>query len=219
MIRLSIICGCLVLFFTCNCAAPPPPTAVPSASMQPAAETPVVRLGYCPTMQDDVDEMTARYPSLQPLRFPNAASAIQAVHSGQADAILIGRKIHAHETPQNLAIHPLRPGYTLITETQRAVGLAELAGMTVHTALPASIAQPLLPAGTMLVTHPDLEEAMENGLASAVLISWEEVQPWHQLLIPVDAQGNKIAVFRAPFLVYQAGRSSELEYLLYAIQP
>jgi hypothetical protein len=31
------------------------------------------------------------------------------------DAILIGRKIHAHESPEGLFIHPLRPGYTLIT--------------------------------------------------------------------------------------------------------
>jgi hypothetical protein len=170
-------------------------------------------------MQDDVDKITARYPSLQPLRFPNAASAIQALHAGQVDAILIGRKVHAHESPEGLFIHPLRPGYTLITETQRTVGLAELAGMTVHTALPDSIAQSLLPAGTAIITHPDMEQAMDNGLASAVLLSWEDVEPWHQLLIAVDAQGNKIAVFRAPFLVFPAARSSDLGDLLNAIQP
>jgi hypothetical protein len=46
-----------------------------------------------------------------------------------------------------------------------------------------------------------------------------DAEPWHQLLIPVDAQGNKIASFRAPFLVFPAARSSELNNLLNAIQP
>jgi hypothetical protein len=64
-----------------------------------------------------------------------------------------------------------------------------------------------------------MEQAMDNGLASAVLLSWMDAEPWHQLLIPVDAQGNKIASFRAPFLVFPAARSSELNNLLNAIQP
>jgi len=211
----------LVFFVLTGCASPlaSQPTPQPATSVQTTPDLPVLRIAYCPTMSEEIASLMAIDPALQPMPFPNAASAIQALHGGQVDLIVIGRNVHAHESPQELAIIQLRAGYTLITERQRVVSQADLAGITVHTALPANTASSLLPAGTRLITHPNLEDAINAGLASAVLLGWDQVEPWHQLLIPLDAQGNKVASFRIPFLVYQAARAAELVNLLDAIQP
>jgi hypothetical protein len=199
----------VLLLILIGCAAPAP--ASPASS--------VVRAGYCPTMREEVTRLSADFPALRPVRYPNAASAIQALHSGQVDIIIIGRKVHDHESPQDLATIQLQPGYTLITQTQRAVSMAVLAGMTVHTALPAPLARSLLPDGTSMVFHTKPAEALQAGLASAVLLEWELVEGWHALLIPLGEQGEKIRAFRTPFLVYPRALSGDLAALLAALQP
>lgn len=211
----------LLLLVLAGCAAPMASQPVPgSPTAALVNSSPLIfYMGYCPTMAEEAGRMAAIDPSLQSVLFPNAASAIQALHGEQVDLIVIGRNVHVHESPQELAIIQLRAGYTLITERQRAVSQADLSGMTVHTALPANTASSLLPAGTRLITHPNLEDATNAGLSSAVLLGWDQVETWHQLLIPLDEQGKKVASFRAPFLVYQAARAAELVNLLDAIQP
>lgn len=161
-----------------------------------------IHIGYCPTMSEDLNILSAIDENLEFIRLPSAAHAIQSLLTGEVDAILIGRKPHTHELSADMVALQLEEGYTLISAQQQFIPYPDLEKIPIHSTHLPETALSILPSDTKIILHENLDQAIEAGLNSAILINWEQVESWHQLLIPINERGEKIRTFRTPFFVY-----------------
>lgn len=68
-----------------------------------------------------------------------------------------------------------------------------------------------LPTGTSVAYYQIFDRMLADlDGASAVMLRWSELPTSYQLLIPFDAQGNKVPEFRSPHLYH--AEASELDF-------
>lgn len=187
---------------------------MPGESISTKPPQTVLRIGFCPTMQEEINHMTSDDYALEKVRYANSAQVIQALNAGEVHAALIGRKPYPNELFGEMTVRQLQAGVTLVTLQQRVVPYEELSNYSIHTFLSPEIVKRVLPDDSEIVYHTEADSTFTLDLESAVLVYWSQVTNDYQLLVPVDGQGNKIRAFRTPFLIFPGNSQKDFEGLI-----
>jgi len=157
------------------------------------------RVSFCPTMKPFIQDLNFNKGTAF-LDAGSAANALYYLTAGEVDAVLIGRTAKKRELHDQVKEKRLGEGYTLVFNRKMGIEFQQLPGFTIHTYLPRSIAENILP-DNKIIFHKSLEECLVDNLSEPVLIDWNDYQDEFELLIPLDNRG-KVPVFRAPVLYY-----------------
>jgi hypothetical protein len=152
-------------------------------------------IGYCPTMERYANDLAASNFGMEPIRFESAGAVLSALKANEIDFALVGRKATVPEI--SAGIDELRlseGGVTLIAPRKRIISEHELGDVEIRTCLPAEDVIEYSNLKLVVVDSCD----WRNG--EVWLISWDHYADDMNLLIPVDRFGNKIDLFRSPFL-------------------
>jgi len=171
----------------------------------PVTETkmPKIKIGYCPTMMPLIENMVENAKNLIPVHYDNAAMAMQALKAGDVHAVLIGRIVWEHEILDNLQLVRLEDNLTLIAARPGWILYDDLVQLTLMTSEEETQVRDLLPMGTSIAYYQDVDQMIsEMDSSRAILLRWSQVLPSYNLLIPLDARGNKVPEFRSPHLYY-----------------
>ena len=141
-----------------------------------------IRVGYCPTMESYVNQISG----IEPVLFDSASLAITALQEGEVSAIIIGRKAYSHENTGFTQVL-LRDSYTLVGLESAIVSIDDLDSI-----LTCSFEEVDYPFGNVTVISTAQEDCQ------AFLIRWSQFSD-HNLIIPED-NGEKIGWFRTPHL-------------------
>ena len=218
-IKLASCFGLLSLIILSACQPKLEPIAEPSVAQaveqsieQPQAE---ILIGYCPTMAPHIQTAVKDHPYLIPRRFDNSAMAMGALHTGQVQAILIGRSAWENERTDHLRQVLLSDGLTLIVQQPGVIRYEDLSRVRILTHESKAAIQDLLPPGTSII-HYDAFDQMRADLDGtvALLLRWSQVLPTDNLLVPIDQAGLKIPAFRSPDFYYLASMEENLAPLL-----
>jgi len=221
IIKLASCCGLLSLIVLSACQAQTEHVAESTAAQtaeqsikQPQTE---IHIGYCPTMAPQVQALVEDHPYLVPRRFDNSAVAIGALHTGQVQAILIGRMAWENEHTDHLRLVLLSDGLTLIVQQPGVIRYEDLSRVRVLTHESKAAIQDLLPPGTNIIHYDDFDQmrADLDGTV-ALLLRWSQALPTDNLLVPIDQAGLKIPAFRSPHFYYLASMEEHLASLLAA---
>ncbi len=155
-----------------------------------------LKLGYCPTMNDDAVLIEAMNPEVELIEYRSASEVLAHLNSKDIDFALIGRKAKTDEL-DNCFERMLKSGYTLIAPSKQFIYYNDLIELKVSTAIDRNIAEKIYP-------ELDLEflesEDILSGEKNVILISWDDYEDSMELLIPVNPDGSKIKEFRTPIL-------------------
>ena len=163
-------------------------------SEMPKQET--LSLGYCPTLKNLALEIQSKNGFLKLEEFGDAARALSSLKAGKIDFALVGRPAKENEIENGKKLI-LGNGFTLIAKEKKFISPEELESFPIHTALTKEKAGEFAPEAKNITFHKSLEEAISNGMQTAVLIDWKDYQDTFGLAIPVNENG-KIEKFRLP---------------------
>jgi hypothetical protein len=162
-------------------------------------QTQKIVLGYCPTMYEYARNIQELNDNLELRLFESSLTAINQLKSGNLDIILIGRIAKLNELNNAYELR-LRQGMTLVSINKNFILEQDLINIPIHTALSREIVELYFPITNNIIFHDSLDYAIRNGIHQSVLIDWNDFNDDFELLIPVDAQMNKIEKFRLPIL-------------------
>jgi len=206
---ISIFIGLMILLILNGCN--------PQAEQEIEQTLPEIRIGYCITMEPHVQSLVETHQNVLPVLYDNSAAAMQALHTGNVQASLIGRRAWEHELVEELQLLLMTDGLTLIVQQPGFIRYEDLPKIRILTNEEETTVQPLIPNLTNVVFYDDFDQVLTAMDASvAVLLRWSQVSSTDNLLIPVDAAGIKIPAFRSPHLYYLAPMEPILSPLLTA---
>ena len=189
----------------------------PQAEQMIEQSLPEIRIGYCPTMHPYVQELAENDEHVIPILYDNSAEAMQALHTGLVEAIIIGRAAWEHELTEDLRLLLMADGLTLIVQQPGFIRYEDLPRIRIFTLEDSEAIQSLIPVQDNVIFYDDFDQMLADmGRSAAVLMRWSQVSPVDGLLIPVDPTGLKIPGFRSPHLYYLAPMESTLSPLLNA---
>ncbi|MEX0920079.1 MAG: hypothetical protein WDZ69_00680 [Candidatus Pacearchaeota archaeon] len=158
-------------------------------------------LGYCPTMLEDAGVLS-EMNDYELVKFDSSSEVLHSLNNGQIDFGLIGRKAKNHEVSGEISEEVLKSGYTLISNEKRFVEYRDLQFIEIHTYLPESVVNSLVPSSSNVVYHDSIAGATSKiSEDNVVLISWDGWEDEFELLIVIDG-GEKVKDFRGAFLYY-----------------
>jgi hypothetical protein len=194
---MKIISALVISFIVLISACQPNPAAVIEQHLE------TVKVGYCPTMQPHIQALMSTHQSIIPELYDNSAAAMQALYEGQVQAILIGRTARQNELSDQLRLVRLVDGLTLITHQPGVIRFEDIPKITLLTCEDEAAIADLIPVRFNVVYFDEFDQMLVNFDATvAVLLRWSQVSPVDNLLVPVDAAGNKVAGFRSPHFYY-----------------
>jgi hypothetical protein len=199
----------LLIILITGCAVYKEETPFPLLSLQ---------IGICPTMQEEIFELSEKYPSLEIIKYDSSAMAIHALQAKEIDVVLVGRKPFSQEISSDLEYHQLKPGATLVSQKQGFIKYEDLSKITVHTSLKPKEAEKMLPKGSHVVYFQGSEISYSEEVL-VVLKDWDQVGNDERLLTPVNYRGEKIRIFRTPFLIFLKNSTENLGNLRAVILP
>ena len=159
----------------------------------------VVRIGFCPTMQDDAFAIaTSIEEDTQLFMYSSAAEVLQLLHQDVIDIAIVGRKAYRAESTGLYELQT-KPGYTLIGVQRQDISYESLLTLEIHTATDSEVVRNLFPPSTEIIFHESYTDALQEGMASGVvLIPWAKYDD-EPLVVPYQ-DGKKIYDFRTPFI-------------------
>ena len=152
-----------------------------------------MKIGYCPTMEEDVKKIK----NIQDFEIINLGSAGRALYSlsnDEIDVAVIGRKAKKREFVGYEKVSG--EGYTLITDSKTMISKDDLANIKVDTNATKDIVEKEFPELKNVIYHKTLQDALDTGTIQ--LINWNDWNDEFELLIPVDEFNNKMKKFRVP---------------------
>ena len=167
-----------------------------SEDAESEVEVSVVRLGYCPTMQEVAENIQWSGPVVL-VKFGSAAEVLKGLGSGSIDVALIGRVAKSSEVG-SAQERRLGSGFTLVNGVKMTVHSSELKDMRVHTYLNEEITHSMLPESD-IVFHDDILSASGYGPGEAMLMSWDDYEDKYELFVVIDDIGKDMR-FRIPVL-------------------
>ncbi len=165
----------------------------------------MIKLSYCPTMQPYLEKIARNFDDIDFLPASSAAEVLYMLRAGSIDAALIGRVAHSRELDEKTKFYRLKGGNTLIYRQKAGIGFDQLKEVEVYTYLPEEFIKDISSAFKRVIHFDSLDECLKDGLATPVLINWEDYRDEFELLIPMDVRG-KTPYFRAPVLYYKNDR-------------
>ena len=162
-------------------------------------EVNLVKLGYCQTFEQFAIDIGQKNENIVLEKLDSSFAVLSELGEGNLDYGLIGRKAYGYELAPGTQEIPLQePGLTLISQEKGFVDYDELKNLEIHTYLEKEIVEDFFEFGN-ITFHDEIEKAIEEGLNSAVLISWQDWDDDFELLIPID-EFKKVEKFRTPIL-------------------
>ncbi len=162
----------------------------------------MVKMSYCPTMEPYAEKIAQNFENIDVFPSSSAAEVLYLLYNGNIDAALIGRVAHNREIDEKTKFYRLRNGNTLIYRQKAGIGFDQLKDVEVYTYLPEEEIKDIKDAFKNVIHFQTLDECLKDGLATPVLINWEDYRDEFELLIPMDMRG-KVSYFRAPVLYYK----------------
>lgn len=190
----------------------------PQVKLKPDVTKPPVMIGYCPTMRPYVELLLQSHDALIIIQYDSAAQVMQALNSGIIHGAIIGRVAREDEINEGISLIRLADGYTLIASDQSIIRYEDLQKIPILTTAEKKDVDKLLPEVTDITYYQDFDNMLsEMGRSEAVFLRWSEVSPIQNLLIPVDRQGLKVALFRSPHFYYWQDSGVDLSSILEAL--
>ena len=161
-----------------------------------------VKLGFCPTMTPYAEGFNKNIENIELVRVPGAAGVMNMLLAGAIDAALIGREAYARELNSNIKKKRLKEGYTLVYKDKIGISKEKLKEISIKTYLPKNIASDLLPNMENITFYTSIEECEKENMDMPMLIDWKDFKDQHEMLIPLEANGMKTPIYRAPVIFY-----------------
>ena len=166
-------------------------------------------ISYCPTMEPFAQKIAGNIQDVELVPVGSAAQAMRMLYNNQVDSVLIGRVATSREVDDNTIETRLADGITLVYRQKSGLPVSSLSEIPVATYLPDEKLGELKNAFGQINRYDTLEECLQDGLETPVLIDWKDYQDYFELLIPMYENGAKDARFRAP-VIYHKGFDSKL---------
>ena len=163
-----------------------------------------IKLAFCPTMERFAEVFEQDIKELSTVPAGSASEVLFMLRAGEVEAVLIGREAYLHELAPDIKKKRLHGGYTLVFSRKMALLKEQLPGIPVKTYLPAEIASEILPDSKNIEFCGSPEECEKIHPEMPMLIDWKDFKDEYKLLIPVEPNGAKDPVFRAPVIYYNA---------------
>jgi hypothetical protein len=158
-----------------------------------------------------VQALAKTHQNVTPIRYENSAIAMDALHAGVVQAILIGRPARDHELTDDLRLLLVDDGLTLIAQHPGVIRFEDLPKIRIFTQEAEADFQDLIPVRINVVYYDDYNQMLADMDGSvAVLVRWSQVSPDDNLLIPVDTAGLKVPAFRSPHFYYLDALEADL---------
>jgi len=162
-----------------------------------------VKLGYCPTMTPFVKNFKSRIDELELVPMQGAAAVMNMLLAGALDAAIIGREAYSRELNPSIKKKRLQSGYTLVYKDKVGIPRDKLKEISIKTYLPRDITMKLLPTLEHVSFYPSLHECEEAGKDMPMLIDWKDFKDEYEMLIPIEEDGMKTPIYRAPVIFYK----------------
>ena len=161
------------------------------------------KIAYCPTMKPFADKITdSLSDTVEMVEMASAAQVLGALRTGSVDGVLIGRYAKQMEIDSDIKREILKEGYTLVYKVKSGIPAAQLKELTVRTYLDKSELKDFVPLFGTIEYFDTLDECLDGGFETPVIINWKDYRDDLELLIPLEAYG-KVPLFRAPVLYYR----------------
>ncbi len=171
----------------------------PDESVKGETEVEKLILGYCETFERFAFDIEQKNENVVLKKLDSSATVLSEVKNGDITYGLIGRKAYAFEIDSSIQEIPLlEMGLTLISDEKGFVSYEDLENMEVHTYIDEEVVNDFINSESIFF-HDDMDTALEEGLKTAVLISWQDWRDDFMLLIPIDGI-KKVEKFRTPLL-------------------
>lgn len=158
-----------------------------------------MKLGYCPTMDDDALNL-AKDNNYELVKFGSASEVLSSLNNNQIDKGLIGRKAELSEINKDVKETTLKSGYTLVTNKKIFLDYSQLLSLEIHTYLPNKETKDLISNNQSIIYYGSKQEAINKiSEGKAVLISWEDWQDNFELIVVMEGS-KKVKDFRGAFL-------------------
>jgi hypothetical protein len=105
-----------------------------------------------------------------------------------------------------------------VSQNQGFIIYDDLSKISVHTSLAPEEAEKMLPNGTQVIYYQTYEIPNSNEVL-VILKNWDQVGNDERLLTPVNNRGEKIRIFRTPFVLFLKSNEEKLESFIAAILP
>ena len=157
-----------------------------------------VKLGYCPTMQDEAVSLSQEN-NYSLIQFSSASEVLYALKNGQINKALIGRKADKIEIDSTFKEVVLKSGYTLVSNKKGFIDYSMLSSIEVYTSLPNEVVPSLIPASSKII-YVNKNEALKQINASKIaLISWDDWSDDFEIIVVMNGN-EKVKDFRGVFL-------------------
>ncbi len=167
------------------------------------------KLAFCPTMEPYVEDFNREIDKVTFIKMASAGQVMQRLNMNSIDMALIGREAYKRELAGNIKKLRLKDGYTLVYHQKVGIPREQLNEIPVKTYLSKSIVKRILPVLDNVKFYNSLEECEFEQDDIPMLIDWKDFNDEYELLIPMDANGAKVPVFRAPVLFYNKDNVNE----------
>ena len=168
------------------------------------------KMSFCPTMAPYAEMIAKGVEGIEPYPSSSAAMVLNMLSRGMIDMALIGREAYSDEVNSNIGKKRLKDGYTLIYTEKVAIPEEKLGEIPIKTYLPKEVAEKILPEPKNIVYCQTLEGCVNPDNDLPVLIDWKDFKDEFELLIPINKEGGKTPVFRAPVIYYRKNISKEI---------
>jgi hypothetical protein len=154
-------------------------------------------------------KIAGKIPDAELVQVGSAAQAMRMLYNDQVDSVLIGRVATKREMDNRTIETRLADGITLIYRQKSGLPVSALSEIPVATYLTDEQLGELKDAFAQITKYETIEECLQDGLATPVLIDWRDYQDSFELLIPMFDNGAKDPRFRAP-VIYHKGFDENL---------
>ena len=159
-----------------------------------------VKLGYCPTMQEDATSL-AKEKNYELIKFDSASEVLSALKNNQIDKAIIGRKAEKNELNSNIKETILKSGYTIVSNKKGFIDYLGLPSIEVYTYLSNEIVEGLIPVSSKITYVNKNEIIKQINEGKIVLIPLEDWNDNFELIVVMD-DNEKDKEFRGIFLYF-----------------
>lgn len=160
------------------------------------------KIAYCPTM-DVYAKRLFGIDGMEVIQVPSAGQALYLLKSDAVDAVLIGRYAQQRELNGNTKFLKLKDGYTLVYRNKIAIPVEQLKEIEVITYLNKKLLSDIAPLFGHIKYLVNINECLKYNLEVPIIIDWNDYRDDFELLIPMNNDGSKVIMFRAPVLYHR----------------
>ena len=162
-----------------------------------------IKLSFCPTMQPYAKIISDNNKNIILNPSSSAANVLNMLNQGIVNVALIGREAYSCEISSDIEKFRLKNGYTIVYNKKILIPEEKLYEIPIKTYLSEDTVKKVLPNHKNILYFNTFKECHTKHDELPMLINWKDFSDEFKLLIPVNSNGNKTPIFRAPILYYR----------------